>query len=96
MNPEIKMNVYRIIQEAFNNINKYANATKIGLILDTEDDFLHLEINDNGIGFNEKKVKNGIGLKNMKSRIEAMKGEISIISEKGKGTLIKLKVPLVN
>ena len=96
MSPEIKMNVYRIIQEAFNNINKYANATKIALILDTEDDFLHLEINDNGIGFNEKKVKNGIGLKNMKSRTEAMKGKISIISEKGKGTLIKLKVPLVN
>ena len=96
MSPEIKMNVYRIIQEAFNNINKYANATKIGLILDTEDDFLYLEINDNGVGFNEKKVKNGIGLKNMKSRAEAMKGEISITSEKGKGTIIKLKVPLVN
>ena len=96
MSPEIKMNVYRIIQEAFNNINKYANATKIGLILDTEDDFLYLEINDNGVGFNEKKVKNGIGLKNMKSRTEAMKGEISITSEKGKGTIIKLKVPLVN
>ena len=96
MSPEIKMNVYRIIQEAFNNINKYANATKIGLILDTEDDFLYLEINDNGVGFNEKKVKNGIGLKNMKSRTEAMKGEISITSEKEKGTIIKLKVPLVN
>ena len=96
MSPEIKMNVYRIIQEAFNNINKYANATKIGLILDTEDDFLYLEINDNGVGFNERKVKNGIGLKNMKSRTEAMKGEISITSEKGKGTIIKLKVPLVN
>ena len=96
MSPEIKMNVYRIIQEAFNNINKYANAGKIGLILDTEDGFLHLEINDNGVGFNEKKVKNGIGLKNMKSRTEAMKGQISITSEKGKGTSIKLKVPLVN
>ena len=94
MSPEIKMNVYRIIQEAFNNINKYANATKIGLALDVDDGFLHLEINDNGTGFNVKKVKNGIGLKNMKSRAEAMKGEIFIASEKGKGTNIKLKIPL--
>lgn len=94
MSPEIKMNVYRIIQEAFNNINKYANATKIGLALDVDDGFLHLEIKDNGTGFNVKKVKNGIGLKNMKSRAEAMKGEIFIASEKGKGTNIKLKIPL--
>lgn len=94
MSPEIKMNVYRIIQEAFNNINKYANATKIRLALDVDDGFLHLEINDNGAGFNVKKVKNGIGLKNMKSRAEAMKGEIFITSEKGKGTNIKLKIPL--
>ena len=94
MSPEIKMNVYRIIQEAFNNINKYANATKIGLALDVDEGFLYLEINDNGTGFNVKKVKNGIGLKNMKSRAEAMKGEIFIASEKGKGTNIKLKIPL--
>ena len=94
MSPEIKMNVYRIIQEAFNNINKYANATKIGLALDVDEGFLYLEINDNGTGFNVKKVKNGIGLKNMKSKAEAMKGEIFIASEKGKGTNIKLKIPL--
>jgi signal transduction histidine kinase len=94
MSPEIKMNVYRIIQEAFNNINKYANATKIGLALDVEKGFLHLEINDNGVGFNVKKVKNGIGLKNMKNRAETMKGEISIVSERDKGTTIKLKIPI--
>lgn len=94
MSPEIKMNVYRIIQEAFNNINKYSNATKIGLVLNVDNGFLHLEINDNGIGFNVKKVKSGIGLKNMKSRTEAIKGEIFITSEKGKGTNIKLKIPL--
>ena len=94
MSPEIKMNIYRIIQEAFNNINKYANATKIEFALDVYEGFLQLEINDNGVGFSINKIKNGIGLKNMKSRTEAMKGEISIVSEKGKGTNIKLKVPL--
>ena len=94
MSPEIKMNVYRIIQEALNNTNKYANATKINLKLKVEKDVLFMELNDNGIGFSIKKVKNGIGLKNMKSRVDTINGEISIFSEKGKGTNIKLKVPL--
>lgn len=94
MSPEVKMNVYRITQEAFNNINKYANASKIALTLDVDEGFLHLEISDNGIGFNPKKVKSGIGLKNMKNRAETINGVISIESEKDKGTFIKLKVPL--
>ena len=93
--PEIKMNVYRIIQEAFNNINKYANATKVMLFLDFDSaGFLYLEIYDNGSGFNTKKVKEGIGLKNMKSRTETIKGELHIESEKNKGTRITLKVKL--
>ncbi len=95
MSPEIKMNVYRIIQEAFNNINKYANPTIVNLHLNVKDgNILLLEIIDNGIGFNVKKVKQGIGLKNMKSRTETIKGELLIESEKNKGTHIQLKVKL--
>ena len=56
--------------------------------------FLYLEIYDNGSGFNTKKVKEGIGLKNMKSRTETIKGELHIESEKNKGTRITLKVKL--
>lgn len=95
MSPEIKMNVYRIIQEAFNNINKYAKATRIDLSLDVDEEgFLNLEIYDNGIGFTVKKAKQGIGLKNMKSRTETIKGELFIDSEKNNGTRISLKVKL--
>ncbi|MFD2908485.1 tetratricopeptide repeat protein [Flavobacterium ardleyense] len=95
MSPEIKMNVYRIIQEAFNNINKYANATKIDLKLDADSEgVLHLDIYDNGVGFNVKKIREGIGLKNMKSRAETIKGELIVESEKSKGTRINLKVKL--
>lgn len=95
MSPEIKMNVYRIIQEAFNNINKYANATRVNLSLEVDDErFLNLEIVDNGVGFNVKKAKQGIGLKNMKSRTETIKGELFIDSEKNNGTRIRLKVKL--
>ncbi len=95
MSPEIKMNVYRIIQEAFNNINKYAKATRIDLSLDVDEEgFLNLDIYDNGIGFTVKKAKQGIGLKNMKSRTETIKGELFIDSEKNNGTRISLKVKL--
>lgn len=92
LSPEIKMNLYRIIQETFNNINKYSKATMITLSLHIQNAILYLEIIDNGIGFNMKKVKQGIGLKNMKDRAKTMNGEISIVSNPGKGTAIKLKI----
>ena len=92
LSPEIKMNLYRIIQEALNNINKYANATIIELILNVNKNVLFLEIKDNGIGFNVNKVKSGIGLKNMRNRAKTMNGEINIDSEKDKGTIIMLKI----
>lgn len=95
VSPEVKMNVYRIIQEGFNNINKYAKATIIQLALEVDEDgYLHLEIVDNGVGFNVRKAKQGIGLKNMKSRTETIKGELFIDSEKNNGTRISLKVKL--
>jgi signal transduction histidine kinase len=92
LSPEIKMNLYRIIQEAFNNINKYSKATSITLSLQIQNAILYLEIIDNGIGFNSKKIKEGIGLKNMKDRAKTMNGEISIVSNPGKGTAIKIKI----
>lgn len=94
VNAVVKMHVYRIIQEALNNINKYAKATKITLRLEVENHNLKLLIVDDGIGFNVKKAKNGIGLKNMYSRTQAINGKLEIFSEKNEGTTIKLKVKL--
>lgn len=94
INVVVKMHVYRIIQEALNNINKYAKATKITLSMEVEKHNLKLVIIDDGIGFNVKKAKSGIGLKNMYSRTQAINGKLEIFSEKNKGTTIKLKVKL--
>lgn len=90
----IKMNVYRIIQETLNNINKHAKATKISLSLYIENNCLRLKIQDNGVGFNMSKSKNGIGLKNMMSRAEAINGKLEVDSEVNKGTTVCLKVDL--
>ncbi|WP_333807654.1 ATP-binding protein [Flavobacterium sp.] len=91
---QVKMNVYRIIQEILNNINKHANASKISVSLYIKEGFLYLHIADNGIGFKVSKLKSGIGLKNMDSRAEAINGKLTIKSEKNKGTSVRLKVKL--
>lgn len=91
---EIKMNLYRILQEALNNCNKYANAEKINVIILKQENFVTLQLTDDGIGFNENKVKKGIGIKNMLQRASAIKAELNVSSEIGKGTTVQLKIPI--
>lgn len=89
-----KMHLYRIFQEALQNIHKYAKATKISATITKFEDSIHVEITDNGVGFNTEKTREGIGLKNMQSRIKIVNGQINIRSQKGKGTSIHLVIPL--
>lgn len=89
---KIKMNIFRIVQEALNNINKYAKATKAVITIKSDNAALFLSIEDNGIGFNIAKTKKGIGLKNMKERAHALKGNLIVNSVKNQGTTIILKI----
>jgi len=89
-----KINLYRIIQESLQNINKYANANSIKVEFKKEIDNLLLQISDDGIGFNVNKAKKGIGLQNMLSRINECKGTFEIKSKKGEGTIITVTVPI--
>lgn len=94
----IKMNLYRIVQEAFNNCNKYANAQKIkiNIFMDSSETKAILLVKDNGVGFNLKKREKGIGVENMKERTKKIGGEFSIISEINKGTSIMVEFPIIN
>jgi signal transduction histidine kinase len=94
MSNAIKINLYRIIQESLQNINKYANANTIKVEFKKEIDNLLLQISDDGIGFNVNKAKKGIGLQNMLSRINECNGTFEIKSKKGEGTIIKVTVPI--
>lgn len=90
----IKINLYRIVQESLQNINKYANANNIRVEFRKEADNLFLQISDDGIGFNVNKAKKGIGLQNMLSRINECKGTFEIKSKAGEGTTITVTVPI--
>lgn len=94
MSNSIKINLYRIIQESLQNINKYAKAKAIRVEFKKEIDNLFLEISDDGIGFNVNKAKKGIGLQNMLSRINECKGTFEIKSKIGEGTVITVTVPI--
>ena len=94
MNNANKINLYRIIQESLQNINKYAQANSIKVEFKKEIDNLFLQISDDGIGFNVNKAKKGIGLQNMHSRINECNGTFEIKSKRGEGTIITVTVPI--
>ena len=89
-----KINLYRIIQESLQNINKYAQANNIKVEFKKELDNLFLQISDDGIGFNVNRAKKGIGLQNMLSRIDECNGTFEIKSKRGEGTTITVTVPI--
>jgi signal transduction histidine kinase len=91
-----KINIYRIIQESMQNIYKHANAKTIKISVSLEKDVICLDIIDDGDGFDTSKSKKGIGLKNMRSRLEDINGEIAFMSQSGDGTTVNVKVPYTN
>lgn len=90
----VKINLYRILQESLQNINKYANAKHIAVELKKEDEHILLKITDDGIGFDVNTKKKGIGLQNMQSRVDECEGKFDIKSKKGKGTTTIVSVPI--
>lgn len=96
----ILLTIFRITQEALNNVKKHAKAKRVSIRLDIGKQKIYLSIIDDGIGFNvEEKVnsiddKNGFGLYSIKERVDLLRGKIDIESEKGKGTKIKVVIPL--
>ena len=89
----IKINMYRILQEGLQNINKYANAKEIKVDISGDLENVFLKIQDDGIGFDVNKKSKGIGMQNMISRTNDCKGIIDITSKKNHGTTIVITIP---
>ena len=85
---------YLLFKEAVNNAAKYSNCNNLQVQVEQDAHFLHLTVTDDGKGFNEKLVKSGNGLINMRERAASMVAKINIDSVPGKGTSIALDVPI--
>lgn len=90
----LKINLYRILQESLQNINKYANAKHISVEFKKDNEQIVFKITDDGIGFDVNTKKRGIGLQNMQSRVNECEGTFDIKSKKGKGTTTVVAVPI--
>jgi len=91
--PEIEKNIFRILQELCSNIIKHSKAKNAVLKLIWQKENLTLMITDNGIGFNLKQVKKGLGLQNTNYRVEMYDGTVKITSAPGKGTAVQITIP---
>jgi two-component system sensor histidine kinase DegS len=93
----LEVSLFRLCQEALQNVEKHSKATIACLRLDFQKEWLNATIEDNGIGFDEKEVlkrnTESYGLLSMRERIELIGGNMTIRSEQGVGTRIILQVP---
>lgn len=90
----IKLVIFRIVQEQVNNIIKHSKATNAEIKLAISKENLNITVTDNGVGFDTKKKVKGIGLTNITSRAEAYNGRVEIISSPGNGCALKVSIPI--
>jgi len=97
---ELEITLFRIVQESLTNVYKYADATRVQVIVKKSDDTIRLTVRDNGKGFRPDQLdlnpndKSGMGLMGMQERLRLVNGQFSVESEPGKGTIIRATIPL--
>lgn len=92
----IELAIFRVLQELVSNVIKHAQASQLTVQLVKVKSHVVLNVTDNGIGFPaESQERNGIGLLNIASRIEAVKGHLHFESATGKGTIVTIRTPIL-
>ncbi len=95
MENELHLALYRVTQEQFTNIAKYAKAGSVVLRLKQEGARLQFSITDDGKGFDPGIKRKGIGITNMQSRVETLNGKFRMISSPGNGTKLEVEIPII-
>lgn len=99
-NSVVNLTIYRVIQEACNNVIKHAKAASICVFISYQEMGIDVEIRDDGIGFSIEEIGQGqkkgygLGISIMKERVYLLSGTLELKSEKGKGTQIRIHIPL--
>lgn len=96
LDQNIETVLYRVIQETVNNVIKHAGANSLDIQLTKDEDGINAMVEDNGKGFDASQLEKfeGIGLKNIRSRVEYLKGSVDFSSNPGTGTLVAIHIPL--
>lgn len=94
LDAEKRKNLFLIFKEAINNAAKYSGATEVKIVLKKSDKKFVMTIADNGHGFDNQKIKEGNGLKNMEIRAKAIRANFKLSSIIGLGTHIELELPI--
>lgn len=94
LSKEAKLHVYRIIQELLNNALKHADASEIQVQLNKLEEELIIMVEDNGNGFDHQNAKQGLGLGNLQSRVNVLRGEMEIDSSPDRGTSVTVHIPI--
>jgi signal transduction histidine kinase len=93
--PEVEAAMYYCCMEAVQNASKHAGRdAHISIRLYADADQVHLEVRDNGPGFDPSAAHDGIGLQNMRDRLGAVRGSVEIVSQPGQGTLVAATAPV--
>ena len=96
---KLKVVIYRVLQEAMNNIVKHSGATRVSLLLEKQDQRIEFTVADNGRGFDPEKkfaestITGGFGISGMRDRTLLCDGKFELTSEKGKGTKVHISLP---
>jgi len=91
---DLKLNIYRIIQEQLNNIHKHASAKTVAIGIQAKDGIMHVQIKDDGKGFITGKKRKGVGISNIINRANSYNGTVSLSSAPGEGCSIDIQIPL--
>jgi two-component system, NarL family, sensor histidine kinase DevS len=87
--------VYRLVQEALNNVSKHSMAGRADLSVRATSESIEVEVVDNGVGFEPSLVREGFGLVGMRERAALLGGTLEVISNSGSGTRVRAEIPLL-
>jgi signal transduction histidine kinase len=95
MDEEKAVAIFRIVQESLTNVARHAKATMVQIALESEPGAFVVEVKDNGIGFDTSapRKEKTLGLMGISERAMAVGGELTISSQPGEGTLVRLRIP---
>ena len=94
LDERVATSVFRIVQEALTNVARHAAASKVRIVVEERDDEIHLEISDNGKGFQAGPKKRSYGLLGIRERVNMLGGAVEISSQPGAGTAVRATIPL--